>query len=156
MLVCLSLGLCALTALTVTNAALESQGRITAAVVSLLVGALVKLVASYILTGYASVGILGAPLGTVASYVVSLTVSVVALDIIGVKVRVTVKLALLLLVGIVCFYPPYKIIYSTGALSSSFASLIVALGVSCVAYVAVLLPSCVLVTGFDMFKMHKK
>jgi len=66
-------------ALTVVNTALEAAGMPRAPLVSMLVGSVAKLAVSYVLIGQEQIGILGAPIGTVTSYAVSLTVSLILL-----------------------------------------------------------------------------
>ena len=76
-LLVLSIGLFFYAALTVTNTALESMGLVRAPVYSMLVGCAVKTAVSVLLIRLPRYGIMGAPIGTVASYGVSLLVSVV-------------------------------------------------------------------------------
>ena len=66
-------------ALTVVNTALEAAGMPRAPLVSMLIGSIAKLAVSYALIGQAQIGILGAPIGTVTSYAVSLAVSLAIL-----------------------------------------------------------------------------
>ena len=134
MLIYLSFGVCLLACLTVVNTALESQGRIAITVFSLLTGTVVKFLVSYALIGRGELGILGAPIGTVLSYAVSLIISIFALERSGIKAYVLLKLILLYGVGIICFYPPYNAIYSTGFLDTSFASMLLSAGLSCLTY----------------------
>ena len=154
LLACLSFGVCMLSTLTVINTALESQGRISATVISLLLGCLIKLSASYILIGRSSLGILGAPLGTVLSYVVSFVVSLLALDGTGIRTRPVFKMGVLFSSGLLAFYFPYKAIYCTSILGSGFLSMMLALSVSFIIYSSI--------AGFYYFvvtrnvKMHKK
>ena len=139
MLICLSLGLGSLTVLNVANTALESQGRIKITVASLLVGALTKFAVSYLLIGKSGIGILGAPLGTVASYTVSLAVSLFALEISGIRTRVVRMMALTYVIGTVSFLLPYKAVYSSGLTTrSSFLAMIISLAISCSIYVLLL------------------
>ncbi len=138
MLVCLSFGLCFLSSLTVINTALESQGRIGATVFSLLFGCVVKLFASYALIGKEAIGILGAPLGTVLSYAVSLCVSLLVLERQGVRTFALLKAVALYLIGFICFYPPYKIIYSTSVIGGSFLSMAFSLAISIFVYLLLL------------------
>ena len=156
MLVCLSLGVCLLSSLTVINTALESQGRIITTVTSLALGAITKFAASYILIGCPAIGVLGAPIGTVISYAVSLFVSSFALEISGVKVRVFLKLLLLGSIGLVSFYIPYKFIYSVSLFGNTVASLSLAVGISCVIYFAFSAAAYLMGEVSDMFKVHKK
>lgn len=130
MLICLSLGVCSLTLLTVMNTALESQGRVGVTVFSLLVGAATKFAVSYLLIGRSGLGILGAPIGTVISYTVSLIISLFALELSGVRTRAIGRCIGNYLIGLVSFLPPYKLIYCSGAMSSSFWSMIFALAIS--------------------------
>ena len=133
MLTALSLGLCLLSALTVVNTALESRGKIFATVLSLLLGCVVKLFVSYMLLGNNSVGMLGAPIGTVISYAVSLAVSLFILSNSGVRIYAIAKALLLYSLGLLAFYAPYKLLYSTSPFGA-FISMLVALLVSGGAY----------------------
>ena len=156
MLIFLSMGVCLLTVLTVINTALESRGQIGITVFSLLLGALTKITISYLLIGRAGVGILGAPLGTVISYAVSLLVSLLALELSGVKTRTMAILLVAYLVGIISFYPPYKLVYSTGLGKQSFLSMMLALSVSGLVYGVIMLAIHILVCKKRMFNLHKK
>lgn len=64
---------------TVLNTALEALGKIKSAVASTLIGTAIKLVLGYFLIGNPALNILGAPLGTVISYAVSLLISTILL-----------------------------------------------------------------------------
>lgn len=156
MLICLSFGVCLLSLLTVVNTALESRGRTGIATLSLLVGCIVKLIMGYILIGNASIGILGAPIGTVMSYAVSLLISLFALELEGVRTASLLKLFFGYLVGFLCFLPPYKFIYSQALFSSSFTCMLVSASVSFFAFCIVILISYVIKTRLSIFKMHKK
>ena len=59
------------------NNYLESQGRLRAPLISMTVGSLVKIIASYFLITRSGVGIFGAPIGTVLSYATALFVSLI-------------------------------------------------------------------------------
>ena len=139
MLVSLSLGVCFLSVLTVINTALESQRRIGATVFSLLLGCAVKLFVSYFLIGNGTLGILGAPLGTVISYAVSLAVSLFLLERGGVRIYAILKICILYSLGLVAFYPPYHFIYSTGVAGTSFVSMCFALLISFSVYLTALI-----------------
>ena len=156
MLICLSLGLPLLASLTVVNTALESQGKIGITVLSLLLGAFTKFAFSYALIGRGSIGVLGAPIGTVISYAFSLFISILALEIYGIKTYAILKTLFIYAVGAVCFYPPYALIYSTSVGGNSFVSMTASLSVSGVAYVAFLLGTYFLSKKVYMFNMHKK
>ena len=155
MLMLLSLGVCLLSALTVINTALESQGKIAATVISLLLGCAVKLCASYLLIGRGSVGILGAPLGTVISYVVSLMVSLIILGGSRVKTFTFPKIVFLYSIGLVCFYPFYKMIYCSMLFRSSFISMSFSIGISFLMYFALLGVVYFIFKHSRVFKMHK-
>lgn len=156
MLICLSLGLSILATLTVVNTALESHGKIVITVFSLLLGAFTKFTVSYALIGKGGLGILGAPLGTVVSYLASLFVSLFALEIFGIKIYAVLKNIAIFIIGIISFYPPYKLIYSIGVSGSSFASMLIALSISVIIYT--LLLGCIYFCkrAVSMFNMHKK
>ena len=156
MLVTLSLGLSLLAALTVVNTALESQRKIAATVFSLLFGCFVKLLLSYFLIGSDSLGILGAPVGTVISYAVSLSISLLILERSGVRIYALLKAAILYIVGILAFYLPYKLIYSVSLLGGSFLSMCLSLLVSFALYVLALAVLYIVSKKSLVFKMHKK
>ena len=139
MLIAISLGVCFLSALTVINTALESQHKISATVISLLVGCALKLAVSYTLIGNSTLGILGAPVGTVISYAVSLAISLLFLERGGVRTHAVFKICLLYSVGLAAFYPPYHLIYSTAICNSSFGSMCLSLFVSFFAYILLVL-----------------
>ena len=75
----LSGGVIFMSALLVTNSALESLGHTGVPLFAMLIGSVVKLIVSGILLGNENYGISGAPMGTVISYGVSLIISVIAL-----------------------------------------------------------------------------
>lgn len=156
MLVCLSCGLSLLTSLTVVNTALESMGKVGIAVGSLTIGAITKFVVSYLLVGNTSLGILGAPVGTVISYAVSLIISLTALEISGVKSRVMLKTLLLYVIGIASFLPMYRLIYYTGVGGLSIISMGLSITASLLMYAIFLLIAYILDKRRIMFKMHKK
>jgi stage V sporulation protein B len=155
-LICLSMGLCFLSVLTVTNTALESKGKIYATVISLMLGCIVKVVASYRLIGIQGIGILGAPLGTVLSYALSLITSLVFLEASGVRTYAVPKMLVYGLAGAISFYLPYKMIYSTALLGSSFLSMMFALAISVACYFAILFIGVVFARRFSVFNLHKK
>ena len=155
MLICLSVGLCFLSALTVVNTALESKGKIYSAVISLLLGSVVKAVASYALISNDKLGILGAPIGTVLSYAFSLVVSLVFLEISGVKIFAIAKMLLLALAGFIAFYLPYYMVYSTSLLGSPFNSMIFSIGISVFAYFSLLALGYFLFIRRSVSKLHK-
>ena len=75
-LLCLLIpGIFFMSPLLIINSALESEGHLKAPMLSMLAGALTKLLVSYIMLGSAEYGVSGAPIGTVVSYAVSLAVS---------------------------------------------------------------------------------
>ena len=156
MLAVLSLALCLLASLTVINTALESQGRIGATVFSLIIGCAVKFTVSYIAIGRDSIGILGAPIGTVVSYAVSLAVSLFFLEKSSVRIFTLPKISLLYLVSAISFYPAYKLVYSTSLLGSSFLSMLVSLSISFALYSLLLLILYITAIKGGVFKMHKK
>ena len=155
-LICLSVGLCLLATLTVVNTALESKGKIYAAAISLVLGCIVKIIASYTLIGIPEIGILGAPIGTVMSYAFSLIISLVFLESTGVRTYALFKIALLSVIGISAFYIPYKVIYSCTVLGSSFASMTVSLAISGICYCLLLLLGYIFMKRISVFNLHKK
>ena len=156
MLITLSLGLCLLSTLTVVNTALESKRKISATVVSLLVGSVVKLFTSYALIGREGIGVLGAPIGTVFSYAISLAISLFYLERSGVRTHAVGKGLTLLAVGAIAFYPPYVFVYCYGLIESSFFSMLLSLAVSMIMYFVIIVLVYFILKGFGVFKMHKK
>ncbi len=65
--------------LTVINNALEAAGRVKVPIISLTIGAVVKLMITAVFIRKESIGILAAPLGTAVSYAISLLISYCAL-----------------------------------------------------------------------------
>jgi stage V sporulation protein B len=63
----------------IANTALEAGGNIKAPLISMLISCAVKLSVSYVLIGDPDYGILGAPIGTVASYATSFLISAICL-----------------------------------------------------------------------------
>ena len=70
-----------LTGQTTVNTALEASGHYKAPIITMLIGVIPKLVASYFLIGNNSIGILGAPIGTVLCYAVGFFCSLIILQI---------------------------------------------------------------------------
>ena len=155
LLICLSLGVCLLSMLTVVNTALESKGRIFSTVISLLVGAAVKIIVSYALIG-SSYGILGAPIGSVFSYFVSLIISIFALELTGVKTRAFRTCISLYLIGTLAFYFPYEFIYRRGFFASSFSSMLISLALSFALYVTLLIIVYIFLLRKSVLKINKK
>ena len=154
-LIYLSFGIPILALLTVVNTALESKGKILSTVVSLLVGAAVKVFVTYMLIG-SSYGVNGAPIGSVASYLVSLIISLYALGITGTKTRAIVKLFLIYSVGFICFYIPYEFVFTSNLLNSSFLSMCATALVSIISYFVLLTLIYVLFYGKSVLKINKK
>ena len=71
MLKCLSVGVVFLSLLMILNTALEAVGKAHLQMFSMFIGIFVKIPISYLLLGNDKYGILGAPIGTVASYAIS-------------------------------------------------------------------------------------
>lgn len=63
--------------LLVTNTALEAQGRVNAPLVSMIFGSIAKVIVSLVLITKTDLGILGAPIGTFATYTISLLISLI-------------------------------------------------------------------------------
>lgn len=63
--------------LLITNTALEAKGRVRAPLISMTIGSIVKLIASYFLITKTDMGILGAPMGTMLSYASALILSMI-------------------------------------------------------------------------------
>lgn len=75
LLKCLSVGVIFLSWLMIFNTALEAVGKAHLQMLSMFIGIFVKIPISYFLLGNENYGILGAPIGTVASYAVSFVFS---------------------------------------------------------------------------------
>ena len=135
----LSVGLPFLSLLTAVNTALESKRKIGISVVSLLCGAAVKIVVSYVLISKYNFGILGAPIGTAFSYFVSLMISTFSLEACGVRTRLLRMMLSMYIISTVSFYFPYKLIYSSSLFGSSFVSMAISLIISFSAYLALTL-----------------
>ena len=73
----LSVSVALISLLTLINTALEAKGAYVAPLISMLIGCAVKLAFSYSLVGKEGMEIIGAPIGTAASYLVSLGISIV-------------------------------------------------------------------------------
>lgn len=138
MLIWLSLGICFLAVLTVINTALEAKGKIFATVVSLLIGAAVKVAVTYALIR-TSYGVNAAPIGSVVSYFISLVISLFALEMTDTRINALLRLGALYSVGIVSFYIPYEFIYRTNMFSSSFLSMLLSGGISVTLYLIFLI-----------------
>ena len=74
----LSFSVILIAALTVTNTALEAVGRYNIVLFSMMVGSIIKLTSSWFLVGGTELALWGAPLGTSLSYIVSLSISLLA------------------------------------------------------------------------------
>ncbi len=155
-LVILSIGLCFLSTLTVINTALESKGKIYATVLSLIFGCLVKLIASYVLVGKDGIGVLGAPIGTVLSYIFSLVISLIFLEAHGVRTYTLTKIVYYGSLGILSFYIPYKEIYCTILFGSSVLSMLVSIAISVILYFTLLILIYLFYSRIRVFKLHKK
>ncbi len=125
MLTYLSAGVMLLSALTVTNTILEAKGKVIHTVISLMIGSIVKCIVSFILMYKTDLGILGAPIGTVFSYLVSLAISVYILDRNGVKIKIFIITLISLLFGILSFIFPYIFIYTRVILLNSFVTFVI-------------------------------
>ena len=73
----LTLGTVFISFVSITNAILQAMGRERISLYSMLVGSIIKLVVNYTLIGIPSVGIAGAPIGTVLCYAVIMVVNFV-------------------------------------------------------------------------------
>jgi stage V sporulation protein B len=122
----LSVSLIFMSPLLVLNSALEAQGEIKAPMISMIIGSVFKLIISYILISNPNFGILGAPLGTIASYVIAFGVSVViAYKRKGIVLPIIKTISLPIInsfIAIIAVYP----IYLKGYNANSTLSFIVA------------------------------
>ena len=156
MLIFLSLGISFLSALTVINTALESQGRMMATFVSLLIGCIVKIVSGYSLIGNRSIGIIGAPLSAVISYFISLAISISFLKKSGVRILAFAQISVFSLIGLISFYPSYTLIYARNIMGNSLMSMILSIGVSMVMYILILCIIAKLFKEDNILKIYKK
>ena len=151
----LSFGVCLLSVLTVVNTALESIGKVKSAAASLVIGCIVKLVMSYLLIGNKAVGVFGAPIGSVASYFVSLVVSLYILGSSKIKTYTFTKIIAMLLIGYIAFNKVYESVYCTSIFGSSFVSMIASIFISSILFFAALIILYGAVLVIKMFKVHK-
>ncbi len=139
LLICLSFGIVFLSVLTAVNTALEAKGKISVTVFSLLIGAAVKMILGYFLIRTVHIGVLGAPIGSVISYFVSLAISVYYLNRCGVKINILFKIFTHMLLSIIAFLPSFVIIYARGIIRTDIISLTVSLSISILIYGVMLL-----------------
>ena len=104
--------------LTIINTALEAAGKIKLSVCSLLFGAFTKITFSMLLIRIPTIGILGAPIGTVASYTVSLVLSLLFLRVTKGKGINTFTVMRPILTSVVAYIGVYLVIFGLGALKS--------------------------------------
>ena len=114
MLKVLSPAILLLTVLTVVNTALEARTNIKIPVISLIVGAIAKIFVGYLLIGNERFGIIGAPIGTIISYAVSLLISLTALLTRIKGIKLTNSIIIPMVLAIIAFVVPHKIIKSFG------------------------------------------
>ena len=122
----LSVSLVFMSPLLVLNSALEAQGEIKAPMISMIIGSVFKLIISYILISNPNFGILGAPLGTIASYVIAFGVSlVIAYKRKGIVLPIIKTISLPIInsfIAVIAVYP----VYLKGYNANSTLSFIVA------------------------------
>ena len=136
MLSALSFGVLLLSLLTAVNTYLEAQGKVRITVLSLLLGAFAKtLVTAFLISKF---GIMGAPIGTVFSYFVSLSISLLALGMCGNKIPVFKYTFAFAVFGIVSFLPIYFLIYARGVIRNALLSVFVCVGTSGLLYLMLL------------------
>ena len=126
--------------LTVVNTALEASGKMGKALLSLSLGLLVKLIVSIVLIPNTEFGIIGAALGTVASYLFSLLLSLLFLGGAGKGIRIGSS-AMMISLAVASYYPPYLLVYGTNLFANPTLSMIISLIISTVAYIIVVLPA---------------
>ncbi len=152
----LSLGVVLLSSLTVVNTLLEACGKLKFTMISLLVGSVTKIVIAYFLIK-TELGILGAPIGTVASYFISLVFSVTFLGITKYRFYVFERMLVKILIGFISFVIPFMLFYISANPENSFLNLLLCGFVSSVFYlifnvVAIFISK----KRKFMSKMHKK
>ena len=119
----LSVSLYLLCILTVTNTYHEATGRVGVSVKSLIIGCISKGIFGYILIGVPALGVNGAAIATVISYIISLCYSSSKIDRREVRLSKIKACVLPLLLALFAFLIPYVLLYKTGILGYSFISL---------------------------------
>lgn len=134
----LSLSATLLPLLTVVNTALEASGKMSCALISLSAGVVLKTAISVVLIPRPEIGVIGAAIGTVASYSFSLFLSMMFLGGNSKAILRFKSIAVLILVSI-CYIPTYLFIYAIGFFKSSTLSMMISAIFSTVAYAAFLI-----------------
>ncbi len=134
----LSVSVYFLAILTVLNTAHEAIGNLKIPIISVICGAVVKLILGYILITNFKLGILAAPIGTVFSDIIGCIISYIALEAKGVRV----SLSVLVIPGIVAaatYGITYFHLYSVGILNKGLASSVVLIVLSSCIYATLLI-----------------
>ncbi len=105
LLALISPGILFMALLTVVNTTLEAMEKTHIPLISMLIGAVLKLVIGYFLIARADYGIFGAPIGTTASYIVSFLISYIYLTfVLGVNVKLMKSLAVAVAISLVASF----------------------------------------------------
>ncbi|MDR1668965.1 MAG: polysaccharide biosynthesis protein [Oscillospiraceae bacterium] len=126
---------------TVTNSVLQSMGMVYIPIVTMLIGSVAKIICTYTLVGHPDIHINGAPIGTLACYVIVailnlvivIRVTRVGLSLLSEFVKPLFTAAVMGFVALGCYYFFH---YLT---SSNTVSVILAMGAGFVSYVVILL-----------------
>ncbi len=155
-LICLSPAMIILPLLTVLNTALESVGRIKYTVISLIAGAASKLVSTFVLIRYTSLGILSASLGTVLSYLVSTALSLYYLKKARVKGINLQNLLLPIFISLISFGMAGRIYYNHVMKINSKIYAVLLIILSIIAYGVIIFGLIGLKWLIKKVKFHKK
>jgi len=139
----------------VLNSALEAMGRPGLAMVSMLIGAITKVIVSGILIGKPEFGICGAPIGTVISYAVSALISLIFVsNLTNHSPPVFSTFALPYLVGSIAVLGSKNISESMFSTGNFRINLIIAIVFAALIYIALLL-FCRIISGAKIKKAAK-
>ena len=124
--------------LTIINSAMEALGKAKVTMISMLAGGITKVIVAYFLIGNRRVGILGAPISTIAFYGMALIVSLIFSY---KKAKIVVPIARSLFIPLVnsfvAIYTFYPIYVYTSAKINRMLSLILAIAFSVALYVTI-------------------
>ena len=121
--------------LTVVNTALEANGRVGNALLSMSIGVLLKTIINALLIPNCNFGIVGAAFGTVISYAFSIVFSMLLLG----KERNAIRFwrsILVIFLGVLAFFPAFVFVYRINLCANSVLSMLLALSISGLCYLA--------------------
>ena len=134
MLCALSFGTLFLSLLNVFNTALEAKGRFYAPIISLSAVTATKLIFSYIFTAKTDLGYLGVPIGSTASYLVGLFISLIILSTCKVKIKLLINSVIPTILAFVSYLLPYIFLFRNGIIFGSTLHLFIVLFISTLIY----------------------